>query len=200
MKITRVRLECEDPQSQVNFYGRVLGMACQDGLLQVGRTLLEFVPGRPHRYHLALNWPRNQWESGINWLAGRTSLVADAQGETRFEFESWRARSVYFWDPAGNLLEAIVRDRLADQRPQPEWLCISEVGLVVDDVPATSQQLGLPVFGPCREDFCALGDDEGLLIVARQGRVWFPTTDFRAARAPVRVDWGGGQFDSFQAR
>ncbi|MBS2033776.1 VOC family protein [bacterium] len=196
MRISRVRLECTDPEQLRDFYSRVLGMPLIGGGVQAGRTRLEFVAGQAHRYHLAFNWPPNQWQAGIEWLSARTPLVADSQGETRFEFESWRARSVYFWDPAGNLMEAIVRDRVDQEKPDPEWLCVSEVGLVVESVAETRKQLNLPIFGPCREDFCALGDDEGLLIVARKGRVWYPTDDLAAAPAPVLVEWEGGQFDS----
>lgn len=191
MKFTKVRLECEDPMALCLFYREKLGMAGSGTILQAGRTQLEFVQGQPHRYHLAFNWPRNQWEAGVDWLSSRVPLVTDGEGRTRFEFESWRARSVYFWDPAGNLMEAIVRDRLSEERPQVDWLCVSEVGLVVEDVTQYTRELKLPVFGPCRQDFCALGDDEGLLIVTRRGRVWYPTTDFAATPAPVRVDWEG---------
>lgn len=195
MKITRVQLHCRDPERQCQFYSQTLGMPVADGIIRVGWTELHFLPGKEHRYHLALNWPSNQWEEGISWLSARTQLVADSQGQTRFEFESWRARSVYFWDPAGNLVEAIVRDRLEEKRSAPEWLCVSEVGLVVEDVTQTKEQLGLPVFGPCREDFCALGDDQGLLIVARRNRIWYPTSDLAATIAPLRLEWDGGRYE-----
>lgn len=191
MKFSKVRLECEDPLTQGAFYRERLGMPGTGGIVEVGRTQLEFIQGQPHRYHLAFNWPRNQWEAGVQWLSSRVPLVASAEGQTRFEFENWQARSVYFWDPAGNLMEAIVRDRLLEERPQVEWLCVSEVGLVVEDVPQYTQSLELPVFGPCRQDFCALGDDEGLLIVTRSGRVWYPTADFAAVPAPVWLEFEG---------
>jgi catechol 2,3-dioxygenase-like lactoylglutathione lyase family enzyme len=192
MKIRRVVLECSQPASQLEFYTRVLGLPEERGALRVGRTLLEFVQGQAHRYHLAFAWPRNQWKAGVNWLGQRVPLLTGEEGQTHFEFDFWQARSVYFWDPAGNLLEAIVRDRLEEDRPQLEWLWVAEVGLVVEQVPRAVEQLNLPVFGPSRENFCALGGEDGLLILVEQGRTWYPTSDFLAASAPLWIGLENG--------
>ena len=62
-------------------------------------------------------------------------------------FEAWRARAAYYFDPVGNLVELIARERA----PGEELLLeVSEVGLPVADVGAAvdflEAELGLPHF------------------------------------------------------
>jgi hypothetical protein len=71
-------------------------------------------------------------------------------------------------------------------------LSISEIGLVVDDVAAfaqtVQQALGSPVYrGAINELFTPLGDENGLLIVVKRGRLWFPESKVAAAEAPLRL-------------
>jgi catechol-2,3-dioxygenase len=70
-------------------------------------------------------------------------------------------------------------------------LRISEIGLAVPDVPAAVATLqnafGLSVFGTAAAEFTPLGDHDGLLIVVRQGRPWFPTRTVRPSLGPITV-------------
>ncbi len=102
-----------------------------------------------------------------------------------YDFADWGgARAVYFRDPAGNVAELIARPT-----PQPE-LTLAEVGLPVKDVGAAvgalERQLGLALYDGDRETFAAVGDDDGLLIVVREGRNWFPL-DVPTSASPVSV-------------
>jgi catechol 2,3-dioxygenase-like lactoylglutathione lyase family enzyme len=89
------------------------------------------------------------------------------------DFSTWGgARAVYFRDPEANVGELIARPR-----PRTE-LTLAEVGLPVDEVPAAvmtlQRELGLEPYGDPSDDFAPVGDDDGLLIVVRVGRGWFP--------------------------
>jgi hypothetical protein len=60
-------------------------------------------------------------------------------------------------------------------------MSVSEIGLVTEDVPALTlritRELGLPGYRDSAGDtFAALGDEEGLLILAQSGRIWYPET------------------------
>jgi hypothetical protein len=61
----------------------------------------------------------------------------------------------------------------------------------VPDVPAAIDALqnafGLPVFGTAAAEFTPLGDHDGLLIVVRQGRPWFPTTTVTPSLGAIAV-------------
>jgi hypothetical protein len=104
------------------------------------------------------------------------------------DFTSWDgARAVYFRDPEQNVGELLARP---DPRPE---LALAEVGLPVDDVPAAVAalaELGIEPYRDWDESFAPLGDADGLLIVVRTGRCWFPY-DVPAAAAPIEVTVAG---------
>jgi catechol-2,3-dioxygenase len=147
-----------------------------------GATSLRFGEGPPACSHFAVNVPPERFEEAVEWARARTELVEDD-----VPFDSWRARSAYFFDPAGNIVELIARERAPGD---DLFLEISEVGLPVADVGAAVEwleaELGLPHFSGNRRDFSAVGDDRGLFIVVPVGRPWL-FTDVPAPDAPVRV-------------
>ena len=112
-------------------------------------------------------------------------------GTDEVDWRGWNAHAVYFQDAAGNIGELIARHNLPG-RDAPfgvqGWQRISEIGLAVDDVAQAAHSLDMPVFEPGDgENFTALGDDLGLLIIVKQGRAWFPTADCYAQPDPVDV-------------
>lgn len=71
-------------------------------------------------------------------------------------------------------------------------LHINEMGLVVDDVPSIVKhlqtKLGVEVFRDSFfEDFAQLGDINGVLILAKRGRLWFPDQRQPAVVSPVQI-------------
>ncbi|MBT9587106.1 hypothetical protein IV102_27435 [bacterium] len=113
--------------------------------IQAGTSRLIFRPGPSAPYHFAFNLPRNQMGQAHEWLSGRLPLPSDEEGQSVMSFPRWNAHSVYFTDPAGNILECIARHNLANHSRLPfgpsRWLEISEVGLVVEDVAASAAML-----------------------------------------------------------
>ncbi|WP_161882279.1 VOC family protein [Deinococcus alpinitundrae] len=201
MRITALELACRDLKAQQHFYAGVLGLtlvASSDSgfAVQVGRTRLSFrlQPEQPGVYHFAFNIPENQLAQAKSWIQQRAALLNE-DGQDEFEASAaWNAQMIYFCDPDGNILECIARHRLANASAQAfgpaSLLNISEIGWPVKTVPGgvehLQQQLGLSVFGTASDTFTPLGDDEGLLIVVRLGRPWFPTAQ-AAARLPLRL-------------
>ncbi|MDQ5826006.1 MAG: hypothetical protein M3441_17560 [Chloroflexota bacterium] len=209
MKIDKLELQTNDLLSQRHFYMNVLHLptvADSEGLhIQVGSSELTFrqSTGNPnHAYHFAFNIPENRFEGAKAWIAERTPLVANSSGEDSFDFNNWNAHSCYFRDAAGNILEFIARHALPNASSMPfderGILSISEIGLASDDVIATVQQLqgaGMPVYdGAGSDTFSAVGDEHGLLIVVRRGRIWFPDTGTAADLVPLKavVSLGSG--------
>jgi catechol-2,3-dioxygenase len=95
---------------------------------------------------------------------------------------------VYFRDPEENVVELIARPQARSE------LALAEVGLPVDDVAAAvdalDRELGLSTYDDWDESFAPLGDDDGLLIVVRVGRGWFPV-GVPSGTAPVEVTVAG---------
>ncbi|GAB4158725.1 MAG: hypothetical protein Fur005_13750 [Roseiflexaceae bacterium] len=211
MLIRRVQLGCPDLGAQYRFYAEHLTLPCSlqtDRLVvTVGRSELIFTehPGPTAIAHVAWNIPANMLPAAAAWLRERTTLLSDSDGESIFISDApWNAEAIYFVDPAGHILELIARQRLpAAQHPftPDQILAISEVGIANDDLPAAvaraTQQLGITVFSGAGSDtFTAIGDDEGLLIMVKHGRTWFPNTGIPAALIPLttEVEQGGRCF------
>src|SRR5262249_27317150 len=71
-------------------------------------------------------------------------------------------------------------------------VAVTEIGLTCADVPTQvawlRAELGVEVYvGGASEEFAPVGDEEGLLIVVKQERVWFPDTGKPAVFAPLAL-------------
>jgi len=200
MQITRLELQTSDLKEQAVFYGETLGLdtrinAGTQVLIRAGATELVFTQAEENQhclYHFAFNIPENQFDTAKQWLAMRTDLLADEDGKTIFDFGNWNAHSVYFKDAAGNILELIARHDLPNASGGFEILSVSEIGLATEDVPAWVKLLQekinlLPYKDESSETFAAVGNADGLFIVVKQGRIWYPHTGMPAQLLPVRV-------------
>lgn len=204
MRLEEVVLQASDLARLRDFYCRVLGLPEVPGpgdtlALQAGRSRLCFQQADrtwQGYYHFAFDVPENQLAAAKAWLAGRVPLIADKTGADQFHFDSWNSDSVYFYDPAGNILEFIARHNAPTQATGPfgasAIVAVSEIGVACDDVPALVQrlrnELGVAVYADgAGAQFAPVGDEEGLLIVVTQGRIWFPDTGKPAVYAPLRL-------------
>lgn len=189
MHIQEIRLHTRDLAAQQHFYAEQLGLPLISRssaalTFQVGASRLTFDQAElaPEPiYHFAFNIPPQQFAEAKAWLAVR----AGQAGVAETFFEHWNAHALYFFDPAGNIVELIARHTLsaASRRPfsAASLLGISEIGIVTDNVADTVAQLrsafDAPVYRNSQSaEFTALGDDEGLFIVVRRGRLWFAGT------------------------
>ncbi len=198
LKFAKVSLQTRVLDSLDTFYSGVLGLPTSRGAnrlnVQCGWTELVFEQGDVDAiYHFAFNIPENQLESARSWLADRIDV------SEIFHFESWNAHAFYFSDPSGNILEFIARHDLPNAAVSWEGassiLCMSEIGLVVPDVLATAERvkssLSLQEYRPGSPDFTALGDEQALLILVREGREWFASRGLVASSFPLKVQMTG---------
>ncbi|GAB4516848.1 MAG: hypothetical protein OHK0046_22810 [Anaerolineae bacterium] len=199
MRLLELALHTDQPERLHSFYAETLGLpritAADDLIFQVGATKLSFQrSATPHRYHFAFNIPNNQFDAAKAWIKARVPLIPIKDDQDEIDFTSWNAKSLYFFDPAGNVLEFIARYGLEnacdDAFDSSGLLNISEIGLGTPDVQRTVQEiqthLGYPVFdGEGSTTFCAIGNDEGLFIVVPEGREWFPFTGVTAGLCPL---------------
>ncbi|MBG6181432.1 VOC family protein [Arthrobacter sp. CAN_A1] len=190
MRILSVEFETEDLPRAERFYGSLFGLPTRRDdhalTIRVGSSTLTLKEGPRDqgKQHLAFTIPRLMFDSAKEWTAQRVPLLLDVDGRDEFETSPhWNAHSLYFADPDGNILEFIIRRDILDDQGgpfQPEHVrCISEVGIAVDDVPeiaaSAKQVLGLDAYGGGAPTFQPVGDPQGLLILVKRGRSWFPT-------------------------
>ena len=171
MRILEVVLPAPDPAALERAHGP-----------SYGATRLRFEPGPAVCSHFAVNVSPERFSEAVAWGRERFELVRDD-----VPFPAWRARAAYFFDPGGNIVEMIARERA----PGVElFLEVSEVGMPVSDVDTAVEwleaELGLPRFDVAPGTFGAMGDDRGLFIVVPVGRDWLFTEE-PAADVPVQV-------------
>jgi catechol 2,3-dioxygenase-like lactoylglutathione lyase family enzyme len=203
MDIRRLELLSTDLEAQRDFYANVLELPVRldEPILEVqaGKTRLFFTqtPEFDGAYHFAFNIPTNQFESAKRWISSRVPLLQDENGNDEFHSENWNSSSVYFKDPAGNVLEFIARHNLDNAVNRDfdrlQILNISEIGLPSEDVIGLASEickrLDVSVFRQePNESFTPVGDDNGLLIIPVKDRIWIPNSGVPARLLSVRVE------------
>lgn len=185
MEIKEISLLTSKLKEMKKFYVEELSVPLyieneQSFTLKIGNTKLEFVGSDEDSfYHFAFNIPNDKLMEAKNWLEERTEILTE-DGEEIIHFPSpWDASALYFFDPSGNIVELIERERLNqfvdEEFSGASFLNVSEIGIPVDspdEFKVLIKDLNLPVFRDF-EQFKALGDDNGLFIVVNQNRKWF---------------------------
>lgn len=193
-RILRLDLKTASPLSELqSFYQELLGLEVSEQepdrlTVAAGRTSITFRTARPEEgepaYHFAFNIPENKILDARKWQRERTPILqrppgdfSDPDHDDVTHFWHWNAHSIFFEDPAGNLLEYIARHDLDNASPGPftseDILYVSEIGFVARDVPAFGEELqegtGLDLYFAGGDSFRAFGDPNGLLLVLPEG-------------------------------
>lgn len=177
----------------VQFYHELLGLPLlketqQLCSFQAGASILTFEHSPKEKdgpfYHFAFNIPENKIQYAEEWQLKRSQLIQppvrltdEGASKNIVHFRHWDAHSVFFYDPAGNVVEYIARHTLSNQSKGnftvKDIQYISEIGLVVDDVAETyktiSDHFGLGQYSTSSSQFLAMGDEYGLLLLMGLG-------------------------------
>lgn len=202
MKLKEIHILTDDPAGTESFYREVLGFRIMSGdpvlRIKAGTTTLFFhrSEGIHPVYHLAFDIPNNRLEEAYEQLNEKVRILPVSPGEIIADFTSWNAKSFYFYDNNGNILEYITRYDLKNASDRTfdgtSVLRASEIGLVTEDVPKLASGItaeygiGLYPKQPPQEHFTVMGDENGLFILASDQRNWFPT-DKKSAPYRTRV-------------
>lgn len=197
---------------------RILGESATELTIGGGLTPITFVTKQGMKqapfYHFAFNIPENRIREARAWQRERTELIPvrprlrdPSFPDDVVHFRNWNAHSIFFLDPAGNVLEYIARHDLRNASDGPfgtgQILYASEIALIVDDVPAASQGLreacSLGDYRPGSDAFGVLGDERGLLLVFRRGRNMSPGDEYSnsADVFPVQAEIRGGRDEPY---
>ncbi|MDX1940662.1 MAG: hypothetical protein SFU99_08930 [Saprospiraceae bacterium] len=194
-RIKALRLLTSSPLSEMKrFYGDLIGLPIVDEkakelTIQTGLSQLTFVkinePGVRPFYHFAFNIPQNKIEAALKWQQAKTPLVNPRPGmpgdpsKDIVHFPHWNAHSIFFLDPAGNLVEYIARHDLKNDAPGAfsvkDILYASEIGLILNDVQSIraliEDQFKLTSYRGSG-NFMPMGDEYGLLLLLETGTTW----------------------------
>jgi len=192
MNIIELELLSDDLPETERFYKKVLGLA---PYLKEDRSILFFNVGSTRLifrksdnvkpvYHFAIDIPSNRFFDSHNFIKQHTPILP-VEGDDIANFTNWDAKSFYFYDNNGNIVEIITRypnkAYYNDVYSSKAFVAISEIGLVTNNVPELADILtneyGLPIYSrqPRGDKFTVCGDDCGLFIIAEKNRNWYPT-------------------------
>ena len=211
MQLTKLILETTDLSKLHQFYGNVMEMplsANKHGFkISLGKTDLIFQENNQLDdpvYHYAITIPSNKIDEAKEWLKDRVKLIWIEEYQSVIaDFFNWNAKSVYFFDVAGNIVELISRFDLKNETDEPfdsrQFLSVSEIGIVFkeDEIELRSKVLmntySLPYFSkqPPLPSFKVLGDDHGLFIIVPENRNWFATT-ITSKVLPLDIEFENG--------
>ena len=187
MKIKSLVLETKDRKRLAAFYQEALELPVTqtgtDVLVTMGTTIIRFKQATKQDpfYHFAITIPSNKIEEAKEWLSKKVELLwIEEYKSVIADFINWKAQSVYFFDPSGNIVELIARFDLHNETEETfsskQLLSVSEIGLVFPKADIENQtahllqQFSLSYFDkqPPFPHFKAVGDDEGLFIIVTQ--------------------------------
>jgi len=213
MKLKHIQIQTNDIQKTTTFYQNILELPVIEKStasisIQAGDSVLKFVndPQFKSIYHFAFNIPENKLDEAIQWCKDKIDLIFIKDQNVITNFENWKANAVYFYDNNGNLLEFIARHDLNNAQSSgftsKSILNISEIGIVNENPLALGKELiakhDLEFFSKNdnSELFAAIGDDEGLLIMVKPNRNWYPTqTPSESNKTEVWIENKGTQIE-----
>ncbi|GEM_PF-105386 len=175
------------------FYTSVLQMPLSERSehsfsVRVGAALLVFeqVAEKPF-YHFACGIAEAAFDALAKVIQQRGLVLRGKDGQEIMQSYTWKGKQLYFLDPEGNILEMLAFPSEA----KTSWLSIQEIGMPVPDVPtytAFLQSIPIPnAFEPESTTFRFYGDQEGVLVLVKESRPWFPT-DRGASIHPISVE------------
>lgn len=155
--------------------------------MNVGETAVTFIEAplneRPF-YHFAFDIPSNQFKEAKEWTKEKVTLSQE-QGEDEVYFEFINAKSIYFEDPAGNIVEFICRFSDAKLSTIPfnasSLQKVSEMSIVVKDkLKSASAFHEVSIFERDHNEisaealtFMGAREDASYLLFVNEGRTWF---------------------------
>jgi catechol-2,3-dioxygenase len=174
------------------FYNNVLGLQTVSKSnssisFEAGSTKLTFSASKNIKpaYHFAFDIPNNKLIEAFLLIENKTEILDVISPDKIANFYNWNAKSFYFYDNNGSILEFIARYDLDTASEKPfdgsSIVSISEIGFVSKNVSQLSDEIcekyGLSVFSkqPKLDKFIVLGTDTGLFILVEENRDWYPT-------------------------
>lgn len=192
MDILEIELLTDNLEETRKFYSEILGFEIAFSNERTisfitGESILTFNQSKKvgPKYHFAFNIPSYKITEAFVWISKKTEIIKTSVDMAIVNFDSWNAKAIYFYDNNENIVEFISRDKFNHLSDKPfnisSVISISEIGIVTDEPLLlaeklnTENKLSFYSKGKKSEDFVALGNDNGLFIIVRTNRIWYPT-------------------------
>lgn len=211
MNIEHVTMLASNYETTKQFYETTLkfpfiSIAHDRFTFKAGQTTVTFVKApmdvQPF-YHFAFDIPANQFEEAKTWTKEKITLLQE-QADDEVYFAGIDAKSIYFEDPAGNIVEFICRFSDANPSDRPFTAAslqkMSEMSIVVPDkIDAFSSLKAISVFERDHKEistdslsFMGERKDATYLLLVNEDRRWFFSTKYSTA-FPIEITLNNGR-------
>ncbi|RYL87878.1 hypothetical protein EWI07_14100 [Sporolactobacillus sp. THM7-4] len=207
MQINQVNLFAGDLTEMIDFYADHLGFKLKENnrdrmTVRIGTSLLTFLKQEMRIkpvYHFALTIPGSLFVSAKQWIKTKVTLNKEGNEDEVF-FKFLNARSFYFNDPAGNIVEFIARENcLSDKKSFSidDVTGISEINLTVKDVLRAGQLLNKQGYYPLKNEqlnertLNFIGDFHAYFLLGPTHRTWF-FSNKASVISPLTIDLDDG--------
>src|ERR1044071_4416763 len=117
MQIKQLKLKTSIPEDLAFFYSETLGLNVipLDEAIEINTQFSKLIfekanPDSEPNYHFAFNIPSNKIMEAFEWINKKVTVLWTTEyNDYIADFSSWNAKSIYFLDPAGNIVEFISR-------------------------------------------------------------------------------------------
>jgi catechol 2,3-dioxygenase-like lactoylglutathione lyase family enzyme len=193
MKIYQINVRCFDILQMKRFYTETLEMpiiseSASHFSVMAGTSKLVFEQDtKTPYYHLCFRTCSDFFDHMYQKLMKKNLLLPDEQGEFSL---FWQGKQAYFTDPDGNILELLERPFYWEgDAPDFGWYDIGEIGMPVKEISDMQNKLGPYIQDQQKstnETFAFYGDQEGVFVLVKEGRNWYPT-ERRATIHPIKA-------------
>lgn len=192
-------------KSMKRFYANVLRLDIKKStddyfIVNVGETDITFKQSNePSFYHFAINIPGNQFVIMKDWIEGRINLIR-INGKSEIYYKNLGADSMYFEDPAGNLVELIGRRNrdFFGSLTKEAFYDVSEIGITTPqmfEVGEELQDMGLALKQRTEVDMNLmnyLGRDDTYIVLVPPEWEW-EFSEKSAETHPLEITFNDGQ-------
>ncbi|NHM29878.1 VOC family protein [Bacillus sp. C11] len=193
MKIYQLNIKSFRLKEMKGFYTDVLKMPLVSEsknhfAVMAGTTKLVFEKDESITfYHLCFRTNDEFFEDMFEKLSSKKLLLPDEEGSYSM---FWKGRQAYFTDPDGNILELLERPYTwSEEGVVKGWHDVGEIGLPVENIAQFQSELEdykLNIFKRESDTFSFFGDENGVFVMVKEGRHWYPTEN-EAAVHPISV-------------
>jgi catechol 2,3-dioxygenase-like lactoylglutathione lyase family enzyme len=203
MKIYQVTLKCFNILQMKRFYCETLEMPLISDsnshfsvMAGPSKLVFEHDTETPY-YHLCLRTNTQYYDHMFQELLEKGLLMPDENGKFSM---FWQGKQAYFTDPDGNILEILERPfHWGGEAPDSGWFDIGEIGFPVKEINEMQNNLAPFIEDQQKsgdERFAFYGDREGVLVLVKEGRNWYPT-ERGATIHPIKAVVSGRQEGTF---
>ncbi|GAA2706451.1 hypothetical protein GCM10009865_22770 [Aeromicrobium ponti] len=148
-------------------------------------------------YHVCFRTNADYYEHMYQKLGQESVLISNEKGEYSM---FWKGKQAYFVDPDGNILEMLERPFNGEEEEGLGWHDVGEIGLPVPNIADMERELNKILRNEqidSSETFAFYGDTQGVFVLVKEGRYWYPT-ERPAVSSPIKIFASGDKDATFK--